>query len=223
MPADTLGLMATDDEKWMLYLRQAVAVFHATGTIPRGESHPGGWRSAQRRAARSGQAWLTPYRQALLDEHLPSWRESPAQPQRTWREIAAEMRDHAQTAGRLPRQNGETADERWLGAWLTAQRVAHHSGELDAVRTAWLTANCPGWEGNGPRETAWERTAHELSAHVTRAGCWPNRRSSDAEERRLGTWLKNRRNDLRTGRLGPERVTLLHELAPGWQSPEGQS
>ena len=209
--------MATDEDKWMLYLEHAVLAFRASGSIPRGESHPGGWLSAQRRAARTGEVWMTPHRQMLLDESLPGWRDSPSAPQRSRAEITSALQRHIQATGRLPRQNGDTADESRLGAWLTAKRVAHHSGELDAELTSWLNANCPEWEGDGSRETAWERTAGELGAYVTRSGCWPNRRSTVADERRLATWLKNRRNDRRTGVLGAERIALLEELAPGWQ------
>ncbi|MCI4659675.1 helicase associated domain-containing protein [Cryobacterium zhongshanensis] len=211
--------MATNDDKWMLYLEHAVAAFRVRGAIPRGESHPGGWVSAQRRAARTGTLWMTPQRQMLLDANLPGWRESPALPQRGRTEITAALQDHLLRTGRLPRQNGGTADEQRLGAWLTAKRLAHHSGELDAELTAWLNANIPGWEGAGPRDTVWERTARELGDHVTKAGSWPNRRSSDADERRVATWLKNRRDDHHNARLGAERIALLDHLAPGWQAP----
>ena len=222
-PAVTLGVVATDDEKWMLYLEHAVAAFRANGSIPSGESHPGGWVSAQRRAARPGAVWMTPHRQMLLDESLPGWRESLLEPQRSRAEVTVALQRNVQTTGRLPRQNSDTADESRLGAWLTAKRVAHHSGELDAELTAWLNANCPEWEGDGPRQTAWERTARELGAYVTRAGCWPNRRSAVADERRLATWVKNRRDDRRTGRLGAERIALLDQIAPGWQDPGAPS
>jgi len=203
----------------MLYLEHAVSAFRVSGAIPRGESHPGGWVAAQRRAARTGAVWMTPQRQMLLDANLPGWRESPALPQRGRTEITGALQEHVRTAGRLPRQNGDTADEQRLGAWLTSKRLAHHSGELDAELTAWLNANVPGWEGAGPRDAVWERTARELGAYVTDAGSWPNRRSSDADERRVATWLKNRRDDHHNGRLGAERIALLDQLAPGWQAP----
>jgi hypothetical protein len=203
----------------MLYLEHAVSAFRVSGAIPRGESHPGGWVLAQRRATRTGALWMTPQRQMLLDANLPGWRESPALPQRGRTEISSALQRHLQRTGRLPRQNGDTADEQRLGAWLTAKRLAHHRGELDAELTMWLNANIPGWEGSGPRDTVWERTARELGDYVTKAGSWPNRRSSDADERRVATWLKNRRDDHHNGRLGAERVARLDQLAPGWQAP----
>lgn len=212
--------MPGDDEKWMLYLGHAVAVFRATGEIPRGESHPGGWLANQRRAAMSGKPWMTPERQALLDEHLPGWREAPAQPP-NWSETAAAMQQHVRGAARLPRQNADTADERRLGIWLANQRVAHHSGELAAGRAALLNEHFPGWAGDGPRESAWERHARGVSEYLATTARWPNRRSADLDERRLGTWLKNRRDDHRIGRLSAERVAFLDELAPGWREPGG--
>ncbi|KGJ72065.1 hypothetical protein GY21_17850 [Cryobacterium roopkundense] len=203
----------------MLYLGHAVSAFRASGSIPRGESHPGGWLAIQRRGARSGEPWMTLHRQMKLDESLPGWRESPKPPQRSRTEITVALQRHIQTTGRLPRQNGETADEQRLGAWLTAQRVAHHSGSLNAELTAWLNVTCPGWEGDGSRQTAWERTAGELGAYVRRTGCWPNRRSAAADERRLATWVKNRRNENRSDQISAERIALLDQLAPGWQDP----
>lgn len=217
--ADILGPMTADDQKWMLYLGHAVSAFRASGSIPRGESHPGGWLAIQRRGARSGEPWMTLHRQMKLDESLPGWRESPKPPQRSRTEITVALQRHIQTTGRLPRQNGETADEQRLGAWLTAQRVAHHSGSLNAELTAWLNVTCPGWEGDGSRQTAWERTAGELGAYVRRTGCWPNRRSAAADERRLATWVKNRRNENRSDQISAERIALLDQLAPGWQDP----
>lgn len=215
----TLGVVSTNDDKWMLYLEHAVSAFRVSGAIPRGESHPGGWVSAQRRAARTGAAWMTPQRQRRLDANLPGWRDSPSLPQRGRTEITVALQHHLLTTGRLPRQNGDTADEQRLGAWLTAKRLAHHRGELDAGLTAWLNANVLGWEGSGSRDTAWERTARELAVHVKNTGFWPNRRSSDSDERRVATWLKNRRDDHHNGRLGAERIALLDQLAPGWQAP----
>ena len=82
--------MATDDEKWLLYLEHAVA-FRANGSIPSGESHPGAWVSSQRRGARTGVRWMTPHRQVLLDESLPGWRESPLGLQRSRAEITGAL------------------------------------------------------------------------------------------------------------------------------------
>lgn len=216
----TLDVVPGDDEKWVVYLRDAVAVFRATGLVPRGESHPGGWLGNQRRAARSGKPWMTTERQDLLDELLPGWRETPP-PSLSWPQTAAKLHEHVEATGRLPRQNGETADERRLGIWLANQRVAHHSRQLDPARAAWLEAHFPGWAGAGPRESAWERRAQELGEYVVSTAWLPNRRSSDPTERRLGNWLKNRRRDYRTGRLSVARVALLDELAPGWSEPAG--
>lgn len=64
-------------EKWMRYLSDAVFVFGLTGAVPRGAKHPGPWVGAQHAAVRSGRSWMTNDRQALLDEQIPGWRESP--------------------------------------------------------------------------------------------------------------------------------------------------
>jgi hypothetical protein len=203
----------------MRYLSHAVLIFQTRGAIPRGGQHPGPWVGTQRAAALSGQEWMTPHRQALLDEHLPGWRAPASQsPQRVWAESAIELKLHVLETGRLPKQNGETADERRLGAWLTAQRGKHHRGELKPARTAWLTANVPLWNGQGPRDPKWQQTASEFGAWKAKVHRWPNRRSSDVDERRLATWAKNRREDHRAGRLSAERVELLNRLAPGWQT-----
>lgn len=208
----------------MRYLTDAALILRATGEPPRGSRHPGPWVTAQRTAAKHHLSSMTAERQALLDEHLPGWRESPIQPLRvSWPESAAEVRVYVRETGRFPRQNGDTPDEARLGMWLANQRSARRSGELDSgvgrARAAWLTEHVRGWEGRGERDEVWEQTARELGVWLSTAevGRWPNRRSADADERRLGTWRKNRRDDRVAGRLSAERIALLDQLAPGWQ------
>lgn len=208
----------------MLYLGHAVAVFSVTGEVPRGTVHPGPWVGAQRAAVRRGLSSMTAGRQALLDEHVPGWRESPPQPPRaSWSESAAELRDYVRKTGRFPRQKSEAPDEARVGMWLTNLRTAQRRGELEsgpgAARAEWLAEHVPGWEGRGERDAVWQQTARELGTWVgaTDAGRWPKIRSADADERRLATWLKNRRDDHRAGRLSRERVVFLDQCAPGWQ------
>lgn len=210
--------MAANDEKWMRYLGHAVAVFSTTGEVPSGSGHPGPWVGAQRSAATRHASHMTADRQALLDEHLPGWRESPMPPPRAWSESAADLSTFVRESERLPRQNGDTDSERFLGVWLSKQRKEHHAGELSAECATWLSAHIPRWEGRGPRELVWQLTVEELGAWVESGGRWPNRRSSDAGERRLATWLKNRRDDDGAGRLSVERVAILDEWAPGWRN-----
>lgn len=121
---------------------------------------------------------------------------------------------------------GDTPQSDRVDQWISKQRHAAEAGELPLARMRTLDAFCPGWRTTGIRR------AERFGARLTELGeflsqhdgRFPRReRTDNPAERSLGEWLWKLRRAARGADAGidltPERIAMLNQVAPGWDTP----
>jgi hypothetical protein len=123
--------------------------------------------------------------------------------------------------GRLPRDRSEDKNERSMARWLSDRRREAADGTLSPPYRDGLT-RVPEWAGN-PRAAADEARWHDRLAQLAdfraEGNDWPRHRHYASErEHSLGVWIHTQRYKHRRGELAPEKVKLLDDSVPGWQT-----
>ncbi|WP_427136437.1 helicase associated domain-containing protein [Pseudarthrobacter sp. S9] len=123
--------------------------------------------------------------------------------------------------GWLPRDRSEDKGERSMARWLSERRSEAAEGTLDPVYRDGL-ARVPGWEGNhraAADEARWHDRLAQLVDFRAEGNDWPRHHDYASErEHTLGVWIHTQRHKHRRGDLDPEKVRLLNDAGPGWQT-----
>ncbi|MGY3318141.1 helicase associated domain-containing protein [Arthrobacter sp. TE12232] len=123
--------------------------------------------------------------------------------------------------GRLPRDRSESKSERSMARWLSARRREAAEGALNRAYRDGL-ARTPQWESN-PRavedESRWHDRLAQLAGFRAEGNDWPRHHHfASAQEQTLGVWIHTQRYTHRRGDLDSEKVRLLDDVVPGWQT-----
>jgi hypothetical protein len=115
----------------------------------------------------------------------------------------------------------EHQEERSMARWLSERRREAADGSLHPACRDGL-APVPGWAGN-PRAAADEARWHERLAQLAdfraEGNDWPRHHDYASErEHTLGVWIHTQRYKHRRDELATEKVKLLDQAVPGWQT-----
>lgn len=150
------GWLVTTDERWESALaeldswrKQSSGAWPSMASVDAKEARLGRWLGTQRNLLNS--ASLLSHRKELLDRRMPGW---STQRSGQWQRNLDELIQWREcNSGKWPSQIGEDDQERRLGRWLTAQRVAQkgRGRALSAERESFLDNRLDGWKaGNRP-------------------------------------------------------------------------
>ncbi len=123
--------------------------------------------------------------------------------------------------GRLPRDRSEDKGERSMARWLSDRRREAADGTFHPAYRDGL-AQVPGWDEN-PRAAADEARWHDRLAQLAdfraEGNDWPRHHHYASErEHTLGVWIHTQRQKHRNGDLDGEKIRLLDNAIPGWQT-----
>jgi hypothetical protein len=125
-----------------------------------------------------------------------------------------------ETEGRLPRERSENKEERSMARWLSDRRREAAQGTLHAAYGEVL-ARVAGWGWNhrtATEEARWHRRLAQLVNFREEGNDWPRHKKCDSERNTLGVWVHAQRQKHRRGELEAEKVQLLHDAVPRWQT-----
>ncbi|WP_237739588.1 helicase associated domain-containing protein [Arthrobacter sp. TB 26] len=122
---------------------------------------------------------------------------------------------------RFPRDRSEDKSERSMARWRSDRRREAADGTLSPAYRDGL-ASIPAWEGN-PRAAAddarWHDRLAQLSNFRAEGNDWPRHRHCASDrEHTLGVWIHAQRQKNRRSELEAEKVKLLDDAVPGWQT-----
>lgn len=123
--------------------------------------------------------------------------------------------------GRFPRDSSNHKHERSMARWFSARRSEVAHGGLHVAYRKGLD-RVPGWE-SGSRaaadEARWRHRLADLVEFRSEGNDWPRHKEYSSErEHALGVWLHSQRQKRRRGELDADKIKLLDDVVPGWQT-----
>ena len=128
--------------------------------------------------------------------------------------------------GTLPKQHGETAEERSLAVWLRSKLCNYRHGSLSDEQLAKLRnipclSNFPHVSG---RTQKFELSCNSFNEWcATHQGALPKRAGATKEERSLAIWFKDQLSKSRRGKLPDEHSAKLEKLPHFLERLSGRS
>ena len=124
----------------------------------------------------------------------------------------------AQHGGSLPKQNGDTQEERSLAIWLTKQLSSYRRGKLCNDQLAQLRkipaiSEVLSVQGKSFRSLHFAQKCKSFEDWCARhGGSLPKQNGDTQEERSLAIWLMNKLSSYRRGKLSVDQQTKLTEI-----------
>lgn len=201
------GWQRNKDEKWEAMLDFVAGFMHRNGRFPSWSASAGSeergaaiWLQRQRKGT-----GMTSVREAMLDERIPSWRETADD---LWFRNLSACEAFYKKNGRRAVSTSTDAEERRLAIWFNNASRATMSEERAA---AFAAADLGDLRS---RDQVWADTLDLVSAFRAAHGRFPTATGKVPGERTLATWLTNHRQG--KAAISQERRTAMNARIPEW-------
>ncbi len=114
---------------------------------------------------------------------------------------------------RYPKERSKNKDEKSLGKWIAAQRVAYNKSNLDKERVDQLES-LAGWMWDVIEE-AWEKNFRNLLEFIDKNKVYPRSSSKNLRERFLARWFLKQRKEYKNKNLQQKMICKLESI-PNW-------
>ena len=218
---------ADNDEVWEEKRQQVIKFVKENGKLPTDykknnefEKKLGSWVCKQKASYKGNKngCKMTNERIKLLEE-IPGWIWE-VDLDSIWEEKRQNVINFVKENNKFPSVHSINHEEKSLGYWITNQRTSYKGkGRCKMTKKRIkLLEEIPGWVWEIDLDSVWEEKRQKVINFVKEKTSFPNRYSTNKEEKYLGGWISKQKESYK-GKGGysitDERIKLLEEI-PGW-------